>query len=276
MADMFRPQTAPSTLGLMFSQCELIYHSAVRNVRKTHNNAIIGILLNIMQTIMLVAVFYVMMFVLGLGSTAIRGDFVLYLMSGIFMFITYNRTMSAVVGADGPTSQMMKHAPMNTLVSVASSALSSLYLQALSMVVVLFVYDIAFHPITIYQPVQVAGMLILTWFTGIAVGLVFRAAKPWNPEVVGIIMLVYQRANMIASGKMFVVNQLPSKMRHYFDWNPLFHIIDQTRGFMFINYNPHFTSLTYPATICVVCFMIGLMGEFFTRKHASLSWDAKR
>jgi hypothetical protein len=25
-----------------------------------------------------------------------------------------------------------------------------------------------------------------------------------------------------------------------------------------------------------VCIMIGLMGEFYTRKHASLSWEARR
>ena len=26
-----------------------------------------------------------------------------------------------------------------------------------------------------------------------------------------------------------------------FDWNPLFHTIDQARGFTFINYNPHYS-----------------------------------
>jgi ABC-type polysaccharide/polyol phosphate export permease len=31
-----------------------------------------------------------------------------------------------------------------------------------------------------------------------------------------------------------------------FIWNPLFHIIDQARGFVFINYNPHYTSISYP------------------------------
>ncbi|MBB4172702.1 hypothetical protein GGR93_000463 [Sulfitobacter noctilucicola] len=28
--------------------------------------------------------------------------------------------------------------------------------------------------------------------------------------------------------------------------------------------------------IGVVALMIGLMGEFYTRRHASLSWDARR
>jgi ABC-type polysaccharide/polyol phosphate export permease len=43
--------------------------------------------------------------------------------------------------------------------------------------------------------------------------------------------MVYQRANMIASGKMFIVNTRPPFMLTMFDWNPLFHCIDKARGF---------------------------------------------
>jgi ABC-type polysaccharide/polyol phosphate export permease len=41
---------------------------------------------------------------------------------------------------------------------------------------------------------------------------------------------ICQRANMIASGKMFVANALPGFMLAMFGWNPLFHCIDQARG----------------------------------------------
>ena len=85
-----------------------------------------------------------------------------------------------------------------------------------------------------------------------------------------------QRANMIASGKMFVANTLPPTMVMMFDWNPLFHIIDQCRGFTFANYFPHKTDLYYPIYILIVLVVIGLMGEFFTRQYASNSWSARR
>ena len=106
--------------------------------------------------------------------------------------------------------------------------------------------------------------------------MVFRAAKPWWPQGIGVISQFYQRANMITSGKMFVVNNMPPRLRGYFDWNPLFHIIDQGRGFIFLNYSPRYTSITYPIVIALICVVIGLMGEFYTRKYASLSWSAKR
>ncbi|MGB7261148.1 MAG: ABC transporter permease, partial [Albidovulum sp.] len=55
-----------------------------------------------------------------------------------------------------------------------------------------------------------------------------------------------------------------------------FHILDQARGFVFINYNPQKTSLEYPIYVTLALMMLGLMGEFYTRKHASLSWTAGR
>lgn len=273
---MFRPQARKTKARTALGLLELIFHSSVRNVRKTHGNAVIGLLMNMVQTVMLVAVFYFMFDVLGMRRNAIRGDFLLYIMSGVFMFFTHTKAMGAVVSAEGPTSPMMKHAPMNTIVSISSAALSSLYLQVLSAAVVLFVYHAAFVPISIYQPMGMLAMLLLSWASGVAIGMVFLAAKPWAPEVVGIVAQIYQRANMIASGKMFVANAMPTYILKMFDWNPLFHTIDQARGFIFINYNPHYSSIEYPVKITIACLMIGLMGEFYTRKHASLSWSAKK
>ena len=141
---------------------------------------------------------------------------------------------------------------------------------------ILFVYHVAFTPVVIEDPVGAFGMLLLAWFTGVAVGMVFLALKPWLPELVGVLTMLYMRANMIASGKMFVANSLPGSMLVLFDWNPLFHAIDQNRGFVFINYNPHFSSISYPLYVGLALILIGLMGEFYTRRHASLSWGAAR
>ena len=255
---------------------ELIYHSTVRNIRKTHRNALAGLAINIAQTLVFVLAFYLMFSVLGIRGSAIRGDFLLYLTSGIFLFLLHTKTVGAVVKAEGPTSAMMKHAPLNTMITISAAALGTLYLQLLSIGVILFFYHVVVTPITIHDPVGAMGMILLGWFTGIGVGLVFMALRPWAPDVVSIMTTVYSRANMIASGKMFVANALPSYLLVMFDWNPLFHIIDQSRGYIFINYNPHFTSVSYPLYIGIGLLMIGLMGEFYTRQRASASWGASQ
>nr|WP_243730778.1 ABC transporter permease [Rubellimicrobium sp. CFH 75288] len=254
----------------------LIYHSTVRNVRKSHRNAVAGLLINVLQTVIFLAAFFFMFTLLGVRGSAIRGDFLLYLMTGIFLFMVHTKAVAAVVKAEGPTSPMMQHAPLTTAVTMASSALAALYLQILSAGIILFAYHVAWTPVTIDQPLGALAMLLLAWFSGAAVGVCFAALKPWFPEAVQIGASVYSRANMVASGKMFVANTLPGSLLVFFDWNPLFHTIDQARGYVFLNYAPRFSSWEYALWLSLILLVIGLLGESYTRRHASLSWGMGR
>ncbi|MEM1352885.1 MAG: ABC transporter permease [Pseudomonadota bacterium] len=262
--------------GAALTIFELIYHSIVRSVRKTHNNAFAAIGINLLQSVIFVGTFYIMFDMLGMRGAALRGDFLLYIMSGVFLFMVHTKSLAAVVASEGPASPMMQHAPLNTVITIASAALGSLYIQVLCLMIILFVYHVAFTPVHIEEPAAAFGMLLLAWFTGSALGVMLLALKPWLPQFVSIFTTIYQRANMIASGKMFVANALPAYMLALFDWNPLFHLIDEARGYIFINYSPRITDWTYAAWVGVVLLMIGLMGEFYTRRHASLSWSARR
>ncbi|MCV2892553.1 ABC transporter permease [Lentibacter sp. XHP0401] len=273
---MFRVNRRRSAITSALIIFELIYHSVVHSIRSAHGNAIMSLVTNLMQMAIMILAFYIMFSLLGLRGAALRGDFLIYIMSGIFLYMTHVKAVGSVSGSAGPSSPMMLHAPMNTIVSIASAALASLYLQFLSAFVILFCYYMAVTSFVIDKPMAVIAMLLLAWFTGCAVGMVLLAIKPWFPGFVAAFTLIYQRANMIASGKMFVANSMPSFMLAMFDWNPLFHIIDQSRGFAFINYNPRNSNWEYALIVGIVLIMIGLMGEFYTRRNASVSWNARR
>ncbi|MGR3661729.1 MAG: ABC transporter permease [Paracoccaceae bacterium] len=273
---MLQRQVNIGHAGSAFSILALIYHSTVRQIRKSHGNALVGLLMNILQSAIFVMVFYFMFSILGLRGAAVRGNFMLYIMTGIFLFITHSKAMGAVVGSDGPASPMMLHAPMNTVISITSAALGALYMQILSAAVILAAYYSLAEPFVIDRPVGAFAMFLVAWASGVGVGMVFLAAKPWFPGLISVLTPLYARANMIASGKMFLANTLPPTMLALFDWNPLFHCIDQARGFVFINYTPHNSSISYPIYVTIALIMIGLMGEFFTRRHISASWSAGR
>jgi ABC-type polysaccharide/polyol phosphate export permease len=273
---MFYVKSRQTKIGSAFAILALIYHCTVQAIRSTNRNAFLALLTAIMQTLILITAFYFMMSMLGMRRIAIRGDFIVYIMSGIFLYMTHIKTVSAVARSGGPTSAMMNHAPMNTIVAIAAAALSTLYLQLLTVFVVLYGYHVVVEPVHIDDPIGAIGMILVAWFSGVGVGMVLLAITPWSPGFANVATLIYTRANMIASGKMFVANSLPATKVAIFDWNPLFHIIDQTRGYAFINYNPHVTSLHYPIYVGLVLIMIGLMAEFYTRRHASLSWNATR
>ena len=274
---MFEQVRRRTRFSVALQMLEVIYHSVVRDVRKQHGNAFLALGVNMMQIVIFVAVFYVMFTILGLrGAGGIRGDFLLFLMTGIFLYMTNIKALSAVMGAEGATSAMMKHAPMNTIVAIGSAAIGALYIQTLTLLIIMFGYHVVITPLTIEDWGGAFLMFLLAWFSGCALGINLLALQPWFPTFTKMVALIYKRANMIASGKMFVANALPGYMIAMFDWNPLFHIIDQSRGFAFINYEPRNSSWEY-ALIVSCCFIVlGLMGEFFTRRHVSASWFARR
>lgn len=273
---MFHYKRNQSYLGGAFTTAELIFHAVVRNVRSKHSNAVIAIVLNILQVVVVATAFYFILSFLGTRVAKIRGEFILYLLSGVFLYLTHVKSVGAIAGVGSGNNPMMLHSPMNMMVMLCAAAFGTLYTQLVSVLVILFIYSVAVAPLEIQEPGGAFAMFILAWFTGCSVGLVFLALKPWFPNITGILVMVYRRMNMVFSGKMFVGNALGGLMLTMFAWNPLFHIIDQCRGFVFRNYFPRNTNWEYAFWVGISLMMIGLMAEFYTRKQVSKSWDARR
>ncbi len=263
-------------LGGAFTTAELVFHAVVRSVRSQHHNAVLAIIVNIIQVLALVAVFYIIMSFLGSRVAKVRGEFILFLLSGVFLFITHIKSVGAIAGVSTGNNPMMLHSPMNMMVVLLATAFGMLYTQTMSIIIILFLYSVAVSPIEIQDPGGAFAMFILAWFTGCAIGVVFMALSPWFPGTVTILKNVFRRVNMFFSGKMFVANALGGAMLAMFAWNPLFHIIDQCRGFIFRNYFPRNTSWEYAVWVGLALLMIGLLGIFFSRQHVSQSWNARR
>ena len=271
---MFVPRKNRNMLQAALTTLALTYHQTVYNLRQDDRNAIVGLLMGIVQNLVLVIGFFLMFWLVRVRASPLRGDFMIYLMSGIFMFMTHVKAVGAVSGSGALTSGMTNHAPLNSVILMSGAAMAALYRQMIACLALMGLYHTLMKPIELESWRGCLWMLILAWLTGCCIGLVFLAIKPWWPKGTGLMTMIYQRVNMLASGKMFVANLMPSTLLPFFAWNPLFHIIDQTRGFAFINYSPHRTSLIYPVYFALAVLMIGLMMEFVTRRKVSLSWSA--
>nr|WP_217359099.1 ABC transporter permease [Ruegeria arenilitoris] len=263
--------------GGAFTTSELIYHAVVRSIRAQRSNAVLAVMINIVQVVALVTVFYLIMTLIGklTGVAKIRGNPILFLLSGVFLFLTHVKSVNSVTGVATGNNPMMLHSPMNMMVALLATAFGVFYTQLVSILVILFVYHVLVDPLEIQDPGGAFYMLVLAWFTGCSIGVVFMALKPWLPTFVAITSTVYRRLQMIFSGKMFVANSLGGLTLTMFIWNPLFHIVDQCRGFVFRNYYPRNTNWEYPLWVGLVLLLIGLLGIFFTRQHVSKSWGAR-
>lgn len=253
----------------------LVYHATVRRVRTQSGNASLGLLTEVMQSLLMVAMFYIMFAFLIPKVLVIRGDFVLFLLTGVFLFLTHNKAIGSVMSAGNNTTAIMKHAPMTTMISIVSNSIAALYLQVLAFIIILAIAHLFRGGLDIYQPLGILLPFFLSWASGCAIGLLFLIIRPLAPSFVSMAATVYRRANMITSGKMVAANTMPLAMVQWFDWNPLFHTIDQARGAAFVNYLPRNSSMEYPIYFTLVALLIGLMGERWLRSNISLSWNAR-
>ncbi len=267
-----RVQTLP---GAAATFVELLYHSVVRDIRKKSGNAALGFLTVLMQNLVMLAIFSMIYTLLGATTLAIRGDFVLFLLTGIFLFLTHNQAIKSVMGAAAPTDPLMLHSPMNTVLSIMTQALSQLYLQIVTIVLIMFATTLIQGRIEIYNPSGLLFPFFMAWASGIGVGMIFLVLRPMAPKIVPIIAQLYRRANMITSGKMVPANYMTATMVQWFSWNPLFHTIDQIRGEAFVNYFPHRSNMTYPVVFTIITITLGLMAEAWLRKHMSASWGKR-
>jgi ABC-type polysaccharide/polyol phosphate export permease len=251
---------------------KLLYYTIVRDIRQSDGNALRGLLNEVLKTLMMVGVFYLMINILGMRGAVVRGNFVLFLMSGIFLFMTHNKAVKNISGSGSATNPMLKHAPVSTLLLIISSALSSLYIQILSMGIVLLIAHTLIEPIVFYNFKGFIFSLFVAWISGVSIGLLFLTLSPYAPSVITLVSTLYRRANMIFSGKMLLASTLPGFMLPMFTWNPLFHAIDQARGYTFINYNARVTNIEYPIILTFIFLVIGIMLEHWARKYVSESW----
>ncbi|MDP5306575.1 ABC transporter permease [Paracoccus spongiarum] len=271
---MFTQRRTTTIFGAAGTTLALIHHQTVYNLRTEHRNAVVGLLLTILQTAIFMGAFLLIYLVIGVRQSPIRADFMMFIMSGIFLFMTHVQTVGAVSSSHSVSGQLVKHDPLNPAVLIAASALAVLYRQTISCIAILWLYHVLIAPVEMTRPVGALAMYLLAWLSGVCVGLVFLGIRPWAPRGSKILTTIYQRVNMFASGKMFVANILPNFMLPWFTWNPLFHVIDQERGYMFINYSPQKTDPAYALWFSCAALMVGLLINFSTRKYESISWSA--
>jgi len=262
----------PTTmLGAAFNFSERVYHATVHEVRKSSGNAPLGILNEMMQSFIYIGMFYFMYQVIGMRGLAIRGDFILFLLTGVFLFLLHNRAIRSVLSSADASQPIMLHRPMTTMLSILSKAISGLYFQIGGLVIMVFFVQVLRGGLELHDPAKLALPVFTAWSSGIAIGLIFLLLKPFSPKLVGVVSMMYMRANMITSGKVMPAAYMPAIMVSWFDWNPLFHAIDQARGATFINYEATVTSPTYALYFTLIFVVIGLMGEFWARQNTSAS-----
>lgn len=254
----------PSVLGAVGR----IREAAISEVMRGHSHAAGALLSNVAQTILLVGVFYLISVLSGFGTALIRGDLLIYLISGVFLYNLHVKSVQAVFASDRADAAAAKRPRAARMLATLGAAAGCLYTQIVSVMIVLVLYRGLVGPFEIDDIYGAVSMLALSWLSGASVGLMLLALKTRLPGFAGFASQAYSRINMVASGQMFVANSLPVHVIGYLSWNPLFHMIDQARGFAFLNYTPWFSNLGMPTLATAGILVVGLVLDRSARRPA--------
>lgn len=255
---------------------DLLYHSIVRGVRQSNVNPVTGLLRDILQSLLIVAFFLFLTTFLGSKGSAIRGNEMLFVMSGVFLFLVHIKAIREIQSTKGPLNKMNLHTHVTSVLNLLASTFATLYIQIISFFVILYFTHVLIEPVVIYYPPGVALGFFAAWFSGLAIGNLFLSLNIFFPKAMSTITMLYIRLNMIFSGKIVLASTIPAFMYPMFAWNPLFHVIDHARSAAFINYTARRTDITYAFWVSFAILVISFMIDHWARKYASESWAARQ
>jgi hypothetical protein len=231
----------------------LFHRQLMHHIHGGHKHVLVSVIYNVAQTILLVGAFYLFSSLFHMNTGMIRGDLLIFLVTGVFIFNLHIKSAGSVLEVK----------PGGSFVA---ASLAGLYTQIYSLIIVLGGYALLGNQIRIHSLSGVGAGMLLSWLSGVGVGLVFRGVRPYSKRLAGFIAQAYGRINMLGSGQMFVANMLPAYVLSYFKWNPLFHIVDQTRGAAFLNYTPWYSDMTFPCIATIAVLVFGLLVDARTRR----------
>lgn len=246
----------------------LVYALVVRDLRTAHRGAAIGLLLSIGQPLAFGLTFYALLDLFSYRANAVRGDNLTFIMSGFILFFFHLRVASAVSGA--LKKDMLNHARATPFLLVTVKAISAGYTNLLALIVLILMNALLRGVYEMANPLGFLSVLFWCWLGGVAVGMNVMALKyyfTWGSLVEN----VYSRLMFLTSGKFFVANNIGPVMRAIFEWNPLFHLLDQGRDAIFLNYTAKTTTMVYPVVLILLLLALGFAAEHHIRRNYNAS-----
>lgn len=246
----------------------LVYALVVRDLRTEHKNAALGILISAAQPVVMGLIFYGFMVLMGGRGGHIRGDSLTFVVIGFIIFFTHIRTVTAVAGS--LRQDMLNHQRLTPFLMISVKAISALYKNVFALIILLIANYLLRDVYELQDPLLFISVLFWCWLGGIAAGTIFLALDrylSWG----GVLSTTYVRIMFFTSGKFFVASKIGGTIRPYFDWNPLFHLLDQGRGAIFLNYGARTTSMSYAITVVLMLLVVGFLTESYVRRHYNVS-----
>lgn len=249
----------------------LLFALTVRALREAAGGAAVGFLRGALAALAFCLVFYFVITFFGLGFVTVRGDLMVFILIGAGFFFLMQYTVMATIKAMRAGWRMAPHPHLSPILFVYAESLAVLYNWTLAIVAIFVGNAFVVGRMEFETPLLIFPLFALAWLTGIGIGLVFGFLLGWFSWA-AMLKRVFFKIMFFTSGKFTNANFIPPDMLPFFQWNPLFHLIDQMRDAAFVNYTAQKTNLIYPTLCCLALLGIGhLLYDYSIRRRNVMS-----
>jgi len=185
-------------------------------------------------------------------------NFALFYAAGLMPFTTYTALTSRIGSAIRYSRPLLAYPSVSYIDTILSRFLLG-YLTNLVVaiiviagIVLVFHLEAAFNSVRLLNALGMIGVLSLGF--GVMNCYLFGAFPIWEQ-----VWSILNRPLFIASGLFFLVDSLPEQARDVLLWNPVSHIIMETRAGIFPIYEAQYASPLYVYAVGTISMFFGLL-----------------
>jgi len=206
-------------------------------------------------------------FSLLLRSPSLGTSFILFYSTGYLMYHMYNNLAGPIAQSITFSKPLLKFPVVNWLDAVIArfllNSLTNLMICVLLFTIILNVVDNR----TVLEFGPMVEAFILAMLLGLGVGVLNCVLIGLFP-VWGIIWGIVNRPLFLASGVIYIYEDLPKLAQDILWYNPLIHVTGLMRTGFYSTYSPTYISVTYVLVVSLMTVALGLM--LMRRHHRSI------
>jgi len=229
----------------------------LREMGSTYGDSPGGYVWAIVQPLGMIAILS-LGFSLLVKSPSLGTSFILFYATGFLTYDMYNQIMKKVGDALKYSKPMLAYPRVNWLDAVlARFALNVLTLSTVFCIVIMgILFVIETRTVILIQPILLG--LAMCAFFGLGVGMVNCQLEGLFP-VWRVIWKIFSRPMFIASGVLFIYEDMPPIVQDILWWNPILHASGLLRTGFYPNYYASYVSLEYGFGLALGLIATGLL-----------------
>ena len=252
--DQFLPQTPKVR---RFRTMRVVLALMLRELGSSDSRSSLGFLWLLIEPVAIVVVLSVA-FSLISRTPRLGTNFQIFYVTGVVPFHMYSQVSSRVAGSIRFSRQLLGFPSVTVLDALFARFLLS-YLVSIIVFIVLATGVIWYYRLSVNVDVP-SAMLSIAMAGSLAIGVgtfnsVLFIAWPTYENIWGIIT----RPMMLASGVLFLINDLPEKYFQYLEWFPVAQVVGEMRHAFYPSYDSSYVNPFYIFMFSGAAFLLGLV-----------------